>query len=188
MVAASSPSDVFAEQVAAVRGRKGWTQQQLADALVAIGAPIDRGTVAKIESRKRGVSVDELVWFAVALGVQPAALLLPRSADAFVQLAPHPDYVAGTYEAHAWFRGLYPLRSDADDGPRARFFFDEIPDAEVTAERVLPGIHDLYRLASLTLQYAAEPLGRQSLKRVLGFMAADAAALKERVARLEEED
>ena len=49
--------------------------------------PIDRSSIAKIESGKRGVSLDELFWFAVALDVSPMALCVPRD-GVELQVAP----------------------------------------------------------------------------------------------------
>jgi transcriptional regulator with XRE-family HTH domain len=166
--------------------RKEWTQQDLADALERIGAPIDRSTIAKIESRKRNVSLDELFWFAAALGVAPGALVLPRREE---NVRVGPLLTTGAHNAMRWFRGLAPLSGKADD----RFFFDEVPDQEVAAERRLPGIHRLIQDAAAVLSglgyrdrdQAVNAANRDFLRKKLLEIAGDAAALAKRLEREE---
>lgn len=132
------PSEVFATQVKAMRDRRQWTQQDLADRLVSMDATIDRSTVAKIESGSRGVSLDEAVTFAVALGVPPSALVLPRGAGANVRLAP--NVVARAWEALSWWRGVLPVGPDKG---APRWFHDAQTDSEVVAESEVPGLRRL---------------------------------------------
>jgi transcriptional regulator with XRE-family HTH domain len=54
------------------RQQKGWTLQQLGDALE---PPASKGTVSAIESETRGFSLERLLDFAKALGVSPGAVL-----------------------------------------------------------------------------------------------------------------
>src|ERR1039457_2619992 len=107
---AQTPSEIFAVEVRATRERNGWAQQQLAPRLAALDCPIDRSTIAKIESGKRGISLDEAFAFAAALGVSPAALALPRGTATDVRVAPKRT-VRG-YEAHRWLQGRASLFGD----------------------------------------------------------------------------
>src|SRR5437016_5826345 len=67
------------ERVAAFRKRHGWQQRELADELQQLGwEGVDRTIVAKLETGRRNISVEELLTLAAALGVEPGALLLPR--------------------------------------------------------------------------------------------------------------
>jgi transcriptional regulator with XRE-family HTH domain len=164
---------VFAAELAATRKRKGWTQPQLADELGRLAAPIDQTTIAKIEGGKRGVSVDELFWFAFALGVPPLSLCLPREADRTVRLAP--DAVFWARDAWAWSRGsvgLGALAGDAyvaavlgsSDGAmdasfeRGRFYFDAVPTVELETARRMPEIWDIWRQAEHLKQLAEDIL------------------------------
>lgn len=100
-------SAVLAAQVKAVRQHRELSQQQLADEMASIGAPLDRSALAKIESQSRGVSAEELIWLSIALGCAPSALLVPYEVGAQVDVAP-----ALTVDGHhmsQWLRGLRPL-------------------------------------------------------------------------------
>jgi transcriptional regulator with XRE-family HTH domain len=188
MTAARTPSEILVGELQAARGRKGWTQRQLADRLEELGAPLDRSTIAKVESGKRGVLLDEVFWFAVALDVSPPALVLPRDAEP-VQLAPALE--AGSWEALQWFRGLYPLAAtDAAespvDSPAVRFFYEACPDYEAETIRRFPGVRDIWFLASLAMTYGSGDERLESLERVLIHMREDLAAEIRKVRRRKE--
>ena len=99
-------AEIFATEVRATRERKGWTQERLAERLVELGSTIDRSTVAKIEAGKRGVSLDECLIFAVALGVSPSTLVFPRSSKVRLKLA---ELSVSQWGALVWWRGVSPL-------------------------------------------------------------------------------
>jgi transcriptional regulator with XRE-family HTH domain len=111
--------EVYARRLRGIRNRRGWTQQQLADALRALDFPLGRVAIAKIENGKRPMEVSELVALATALDVPPAALFLPLG-EAAVALTKGRtvDFAA----AAAWA---------ADDGPldpeNARTYLLESP-------------------------------------------------------------
>lgn len=86
---ASTVSEVIGEQVARARHRRGWTQQHLAERIAEHGGHLDRGTVAKIESATRGVSLDEWLILAAALNVPPPLLLVPLGSEDAVALTPN---------------------------------------------------------------------------------------------------
>jgi transcriptional regulator with XRE-family HTH domain len=156
------PSEFLPDRIESVRRRREWTQQDLADAMKAIGngVKINRSTIAKIESGKRAVTVDEVFWFAAALGVSPLALVLPRG-DQPVRVAPGADVSSSS--AIRWFRGLVPLlllgngeRRDDRGHDDVRFFDEQRPDYEVRAERRLPGLLHLMDDAALVVSLVGD--------------------------------
>lgn len=80
-VARGPVADRVAENIRALRETRNRTQQQLADALGAVGRPMLASGVSKIEKGERRVDVDDLVAFALALDVTPNRLLLTGAAE-----------------------------------------------------------------------------------------------------------
>ncbi|MEV8395928.1 MULTISPECIES: helix-turn-helix transcriptional regulator [unclassified Streptomyces] len=64
-----------AAAVTAHRQRHGWDQRYLAELVTAQGRPMSTSVLGKVEAGARRVDVDDLVAFAAALEVSPAALL-----------------------------------------------------------------------------------------------------------------
>ncbi|MFE5852518.1 helix-turn-helix domain-containing protein [Streptomyces sp. NPDC056500] len=97
-------------QVAFYRGRiddgrpkLGITAQSLADRCTALGLPIDRTVVAKLEKGVRQtITVGELMVFARALDVPPVALLFDLRAPTTEVL---PEVEANTWDALKWMTG-----------------------------------------------------------------------------------
>lgn len=121
-------TDTFRLQLPQWRKRRGWNQQQLADALGALGHDIDRATIAKIERTQQGrnVYLEEWPLFAAALGVNPVDLLFPLpDAEGFpvVEIASGLQLKSGV--ARQWIMGETPL-SPSDE----RFYFFNVPDSE----------------------------------------------------------
>jgi len=125
-----TPHEVFAEQLVLLRERHGWSQTRLAEAMTGIGMAMSQSKIADIERGKRQVTIDELVTFAVALGVSPQALMLPtdsrkRMTFANRDLLPIPTVAT-------WWRGDAPLRGGLPPGQGetidVRTFFDTLPD------------------------------------------------------------
>jgi transcriptional regulator with XRE-family HTH domain len=98
--------EVYSRRLHGIRTRRGWTQQQLSAELDRIGFPMNRATIAKIETGKRPMEVSELVALAAALDVEPAALFLPLDTKT-VALTPGKTVDATT--AIAWAAGDGPL-------------------------------------------------------------------------------
>jgi transcriptional regulator with XRE-family HTH domain len=117
------PSEVLARQMAAIRERRRWSQQQLADRLAELGMPMDRTVIAKLENATRRVTLDEAFALAAALGVSPANLFLPLEAGTDVAIAPKLAVLPRA--ARAWVRGQQPLHRDD-----ARTFYTEVSDVE----------------------------------------------------------
>lgn len=92
----STVSDVVAERISHLRGRRGWSAAQLARECASVGARhVTADVIANIESgrrssdtgeRRRDVTVDELAQFAAALGVPPIALLVPAGNSPYVRV------------------------------------------------------------------------------------------------------
>ena len=98
--------------------------EDLADRLRILGAPIDRASLARLETRKRGLSVDEAMRLAAALNVAPVHLLVDPDGDEPVQATP--TELLTPKEARDWIRGAQPLVSQDPRGysanvPRAEF-------------------------------------------------------------------
>jgi transcriptional regulator with XRE-family HTH domain len=111
--------NVYKARLSEVRKHRGWTQKQLALEVTEKGHPIDRATINRIERGKRTMEVAELVAFAAALDVEPAALFLPQDVE-WVHLT---DNIKVTAEVAAkWAAGRGPL-----DPKNARLYFSESP-------------------------------------------------------------
>ena len=161
------PSEVFIERLADTRERKRLTQQQLADRLKALDAPIDRSTIGKIESGKRGVSLDELFYFAAALGISPLALLVPR-ADTRMRVAP--AFEAATKDIVLWARNvfaLWPPHIDHDESDERFFANEAITDEEARAYREQPTLIAMTKVSAALLGLAAsgKPRDAELLKK-----------------------
>lgn len=103
-----------AERVQQLRKERGWNQQQLADAVAERGWQMDRTAIVRIESGKRGVSVDDLTALAAALNVSPGWLLLPTVVgDEEVPLVG--SVTAPGWAAWQWVDGVAPLPTRAGD-------------------------------------------------------------------------
>lgn len=101
-----------AANVRRLREAKGWSLQDLADALEQIGHPIPRSGLGKLELRSRRVDVDALVALALALDVNPSALLLPSVIDASELLLTSSVAVSPS-AAWEWVDGTFSLASSA---------------------------------------------------------------------------
>lgn len=99
-----TPSESFARRVKRYRGRRGWTQEDFAAELTAIGWTVDRFQVAKIEAHSRKVSLDEMVALAWVLGLPPALLYLPLG-EGDVKIE---NNVIETDAARRWVTGQAP--------------------------------------------------------------------------------
>lgn len=69
--------DLFRIRLRELRRRRGWNQQDLADALKTLNKPLSRVTITKIENGHRDVTLEEALELALALDVSPLWLLFP---------------------------------------------------------------------------------------------------------------
>jgi transcriptional regulator with XRE-family HTH domain len=101
-------SDYVAGNVTVLRKARGLSQQELSQRLSDLGRPMLPSALSKIESRDRGVDVDDLVALAASLRVNPSRLLLP--VDVWEQeLAITPVLSAPGWAAWQWADGFAPL-------------------------------------------------------------------------------
>ncbi len=157
-----TPGEVFAEELYAHRSRRGWTQQELADRMADLGEPINRSGIARLENGERKVSLDEAVAFAIALGVPPYALVVPRQVDREVRVTS--KWAMAGPSMLAWWRGVQPYfsnptpkgsRAQAELISDARFYDDSRSDAESMVAERLAGVVDIWSWATLAMREAA---------------------------------
>ncbi|RIR68651.1 helix-turn-helix domain-containing protein [Mycobacteroides abscessus] len=98
-------SKQFGQAVAKRRGALGLTAVQLSERTKALGYPMTRSTIARIEGNHRAGKVDlaEIVTLAAALDTAPTLLLFPNLVDGRVR--PLPDRTVTSMDALSWFYG-----------------------------------------------------------------------------------
>lgn len=128
----ADPVATISARVKQLRGRHGWTAQQLGERMTELGVPWDRSIVANLENgRRRTVSVVEWLALARALDVSPVHLLVEPEgpgADASKARDPYqvtPTEAASKEDARAWIRGMTSL-----PGADLRIFYSEVPAEE----------------------------------------------------------
>lgn len=129
---ARRPSEITAQQTREVRQRKRWTQQQLSDRIGELGGVMDRVVIAKIETGRRGIPLDDALLLAVALNIAPSNLLLPMFSDEPVALAP--QRAVSPRIARSWFRAQRPLPGDDE-----RAYWSEVSDEDWHAMQMQQG-------------------------------------------------
>ena len=100
---APSVTAVFSDRLREARLARVWTQERLAQEMGAVGAPIDRATIARIEGRRKMPSLEQAVALAVALDVALVHLLVPIEDDGEVALTC--EVKLDVPSARAWARG-----------------------------------------------------------------------------------
>ena len=98
-----STAEAFARRMRRYREKRGWSQEDIARELTAAGWKVDRTQIARIESRDRGVALDEALMIAWVLSLPPALLYLPLGdAD---KIAVAPDVILSPIAARQWVTG-----------------------------------------------------------------------------------
>jgi hypothetical protein len=97
------------------RLRAGMPYTELAAKLEAVGRPIPTLGLRKIESEERRVDADDLVALALALGVNPNALLLPPSRDGGHLLTVTDAITMPAENVWEWGLGTAPLIDSVDE-------------------------------------------------------------------------
>jgi transcriptional regulator with XRE-family HTH domain len=121
-----TPSQVLAAELPKIRKRQGLSAEQLGNRVRFHGGQLDQASISKIENGVRGVSLDEAVQLAVALGISPIHLFIPREDGDFVRVTPTEYVTAAT--ARRWIRGTTPLKGQDD-----RVYHTEVPESEWAA-------------------------------------------------------
>lgn len=99
-----SIGEVIAKEARRLREARGWKQQDLADRLAELGAPLNRVTLAKIESggtRAANLSVADMMALAAALDTSPVSLVFPAGRVEIVEVTPQLRIFSG--HASKWF-------------------------------------------------------------------------------------
>lgn len=87
-----------------VTGDKRMSAQALADRCAALGLPLDRAVIAKLEKGLRQtITVGEVLVLAQALGVAPLLLVFPVGQEEFTEVLPGRE--VPTWHAAKWFAG-----------------------------------------------------------------------------------
>lgn len=170
------------------RGRKGWTQKQLASRLTRLGLHVHQTTVGKWEAGERRIALDEALAISVALDVCPAHLVAGSYSDGTpgdptIALSESTAPVSAR-EMRMWVRGQQPLW-----GQDERRYYTEVPHDEWLALRragvmlLLRSVQDLVEAwadddresAVEIIDSISDELGRQrrALERELSREAAD---------------
>lgn len=118
-------SDIAGARVRTARERRGWTLQQLADAVSELGGRISRHAIHDIErgrpgadaARQRQITLDEWLLLAEALAVPPLWLIVPL--DGTDQLATTPATERGPASAIPWLLAERPGHDLSEDAARS---------------------------------------------------------------------
>lgn len=137
------PVPTIAQRVKALRQRKGWSAEELGNALKAKGVKWDRFTVANLENGKRqNVTVVELLALALVLDVAPVNLLVPLDSEPY-QVTPDGTEAQNSADVWLWMRGQCPLPGTSKAGER--IYFTEAPTEAGRGERdAATGLYEWY--------------------------------------------
>ena len=153
--AARRPSGVFAEQMRIQRGRRGWTQRQLAARLAKVGLVVHQTKIGKWEAGERRITVDEALAICVALDVSPVHMIAGSYSDTDIA-EPSIALSAATVpvsprQMRLWVRGHQALWGQDDK----RFCTEVAPDEWRAMQRA--GVAPLLRsLQELVDAWAAD--------------------------------
>lgn len=115
MPEARTAQEVFRHRLAQVRKALGYTSQtRFAERVAEAGVGLSETALARIESGKRNVRLDEALGIAAALDVSPLALFLPTEGN--VRLAD--GIIVDADTARRWVLGEEPLDPDNERGYR----------------------------------------------------------------------
>lgn len=108
----SRPGQVVVRRMRELRDQRGWTAAQLAQRMQALGVPWKREIVANLEAgRRAGITVDELLALALALGVPVPWLLAEPNSVVPMSVAEGVEVDPGS--VLLWLTGKRPLTDRA---------------------------------------------------------------------------
>lgn len=176
-------SRAFGREVSAVRTARQWRQVDLAERLTAFGVPTSQVAVSRVESGGQGgISIDDVMAYALALGVSPIRLLMPREGDDEVQITP--TVTLDGRSARTWMRGQAPLIWTCDSDDPTQWWGRVHADMPATELRlVIHKVHDVVTEASGLLEEVDEASGK-GLEQALAALA----GLLDKIDRAEEPD
>jgi transcriptional regulator with XRE-family HTH domain len=102
-----STGDRLRRRLVEIRKRRGLSQADLSAALDEVGVRLHPTAIAKIESGKRAVTIDEVLALACVLNMSPLDLLLPLDPMTPVEITPRVAY--GAAWVRDWIKGVGPL-------------------------------------------------------------------------------
>ncbi|MFG1617363.1 helix-turn-helix domain-containing protein [Nonomuraea wenchangensis] len=118
--------ECLSENISRLRRARGMSYRELSEKLSELGRPIPTLGLSRIENRERRVDADDLMALAVALAVNPNALLLPPVSD-----KTEVEITAGgsvpTWKAWRWGDGREPLKDPFDEDDFADFQLNARP-------------------------------------------------------------
>jgi transcriptional regulator with XRE-family HTH domain len=100
------PSEVVGSRVRDLRIARGWSQARLADCLQDVGINLGQSNVARLETGKRDVSLDDVYCLALALDCPPLILLAPGDDTTRVRVGRRGENAS---RLRAWIVGRQPL-------------------------------------------------------------------------------
>jgi transcriptional regulator with XRE-family HTH domain len=132
---AKRPSQVFSEQMRIQRGRKGWTQKQLATRLAKLGHFVHQTKIGKWETGDRRITLDEALAISAALDVSPAHMIAGSYSDvtfspATIALSAATPAVSAR-QMRMWLRGQQALWGQDE----RRYYTEVAPDEWVAMQR-----------------------------------------------------
>jgi transcriptional regulator with XRE-family HTH domain len=104
------------QNIEQLRQARGLSYEALSAELAKIGHPINPVSLSRLGRGERRVGADDVVAFAIALGVNPSALMLPRNGDDDEQIKLTPAVSRRFGDAWIWVDGQRPLPADDDSG------------------------------------------------------------------------
>lgn len=157
-----------AASVRALRGRP--SLQALSDRLTELGRRILPIGLSRLENGGRRVDADDLVALAIALGVNPNALLLPRDLPPDAEIELTPRFRARAWQAWAWMDGRQPLPGTDGEAARERFAreaeFTRKARPAFSAHGAAPAVLEAYEFADRLEAFlsASDPSVRGALR------------------------
>jgi hypothetical protein len=97
-----------------------------------LNVPLDRASLARLETGRRGVSLNEFMAISAALGAAPANMLIPLDDECDVTISAE-HTLSPTY-TRQWVRGDFPL----DPSDATTYFGVEVPTFEQESRRRCP--------------------------------------------------
>jgi transcriptional regulator with XRE-family HTH domain len=131
---------------------RGLSLRKLSERLKRLGRPILPSALHALSQGARRVDVDDLVALAVALGVNPNALLFPRHAEPDSEVGLTPEVRQKAWTVWRWAIGEMPLADDKTGTPAAawRAQADFVVHSGFGATTTMAGHSVLQELRNLT--------------------------------------
>jgi transcriptional regulator with XRE-family HTH domain len=119
LVSQGPTGDTVRQNIARLRKASGITSERLVQAMAECGYNMPRTAISEIENGGRRVTVDDLMALAIALNVNPNALLLPNysgDADVSYDVTAMPNGTTGT-DIWEWADGWKALPFHRENAP-----------------------------------------------------------------------